>query len=145
MRSMSASEIDQRLAGPLQAVLSVSRINSGPLAVPMSYVYADQEFRMITSPDSQHGRVMRKTGRATMTIHHDEVGHRTVEQWYVMAEGPIRFTDDDPAPLLRAILVKDRGTRFGDEWTAQMLDNVTTMAVLIPERLSGYHSLSSLD
>ncbi|MEA1901905.1 MAG: pyridoxamine 5'-phosphate oxidase family protein [Actinomycetota bacterium] len=145
MRSMPMSEIEERLSDSLQAILSVSRKERGPLAVPMSFLFAAGEFRMITSPDSQHGKLIRKTGRATMTIEAEDYGPRSVEQWYVMAEGPIRFTDDDPVPLLRAVMEKDRGAEFLEEWVAQSLPNVLQVAILTPETLSGYFGRSELD
>jgi hypothetical protein len=89
--------------------------------------------------------LIQASGRATLTVHHDEVTPRSVEQWYVIAEGTIRFTDDDPEPLLRKIMVKDRGPGHAEEWVRQSLPNVTTVAVLSPERLSGYHGVSQLD
>lgn len=138
-------EIEERLNAPLQAVLSVSRKTRGPVAVPMSYLFDRPVFRMITSPGSVHGRLMREGGRATLTIQEEVRGERRVEQWYVMAEGPVEFIDEDPTDLLRAILTKDRGARFASEWVAQSLPNVTTVAVLTPKTLSGYRGLSSLD
>ena len=33
-----------------------------------------------------------------------------------MAEGSIEFTDDDPVPLLRALLAKDRGEANDDAY-----------------------------
>jgi nitroimidazol reductase NimA-like FMN-containing flavoprotein (pyridoxamine 5'-phosphate oxidase superfamily) len=145
VEKMSMAEIEERLSGPYQAVLSINREGKGPLAVPMSYLLADGEFRMITSPDSLHGKLMRKTGRATLTIESEEHQPRALTQWYVMAEGPIAFTDDDPEPLLRAVMAKDRGEDLADEWTEQSLPNVLTVAVLTPETLSGYIGTGRLD
>lgn len=144
MRSMSSEEIAELLAGPHQAVLSLSRVERGPIAVPMSYLFRDDGFWMITSPDSQHGRLMSANGRATLTIHHDEVHERAVEQWYVTAEGPVAFVDDDPEPLLRAIMAKDRDSVSADEWTAQSLPSATTVAILTPQWLAGYVGVSRL-
>lgn len=145
MRRMTESEVSRHLGGPWQAVLSISRVDRGPLAVPMSYHYRDGEFVMITSPDSDHGRLMLARGRASMTIHHDVVSARKVEQWYVTAEGPIWFTDQDPEPVLRAIMAKDRGAENAEAWVTQSLPQATTVAVLVPERISGFHGTSVLD
>lgn len=142
---MTTDEIEQRLAGPHQAVLSLSRDDRGPIAVPMSYVYREGRFWMITSPDSEHGKLIQRRGRATLTIHHDVVELRQVQQWYVTAEGTIDFVDDDPAPILRAILAKDRGAELADEWTEQSLPSVTVVAVLTPRRVAGYRGVSRLD
>jgi nitroimidazol reductase NimA-like FMN-containing flavoprotein (pyridoxamine 5'-phosphate oxidase superfamily) len=141
---MSHDEISECLSGPWQAVLSLSRLGRGPLAVPMSYVYTGDEFRMITSAQSQHGKLMRANGRATMTVHHDHNSGRSVKQWYVIAEGPITFTDDNPEPTLRAIMAKDRGAGLADEWVEQSLPNATDVAVLVPDRIAGYRGESEL-
>jgi nitroimidazol reductase NimA-like FMN-containing flavoprotein (pyridoxamine 5'-phosphate oxidase superfamily) len=145
MERMDRQRVEEALAGPHQAVLSIGRADRGPLAVPISYRFDAGEFSMITSPTSLHGQLIERTGRATMTVHHDTVSGRTVHQWYVIAEGPIAFTDADPAPLLRAILEKDRPGPFVDEWEARMGRSDDTVAVLRPERLSGYESRSLLD
>lgn len=145
MERLSYPEIERRLSGPYQAVLSVSRDGRGPVAVPMSFQLKDGQFWMITSPDSLHGKLIREMGRATLTIQDEELGHRAITQWYVMAEGPIEFTDADPVPLLRPAFAKDRGEEFADEWAAQSLPNVTTVAVLTPQTLSGYIGSSRLD
>ncbi|MGB8360836.1 MAG: pyridoxamine 5'-phosphate oxidase family protein [Acidimicrobiia bacterium] len=141
---MTDEEISERLAGPHQGVLSLSREDRGPIAVPMSCVYRDERFRMIASPRSEHGRLMQTRGRATPTIHHDAVAPHRVEQWYVTPEGSVEFVDDDPAPLLREILAKDRGADRADEWTEQSLPAVTTVAVLVPRRLAGYVGVTRL-
>ncbi len=144
MRPMNQAEIARCLAGPWQAVLSVSRQDRGPLAVPMSYLYRDGAFLMITSPDSQHGRLMTTAGRATITVHHDEISPGFVEQWYVTAEGPVRFTDEHPEELLRSIMLKDRGPEFLEQWVRQSLPTATSVAVLDPERISGFFGVSRL-
>ena len=145
MRNMSTSEIEQHLSGPHQAVLSVSRTNRGPVAVPMSYLFAQGRFFMITSPDSVHGRLMQQTGRATMTVQFEEQSPGTVTQWYVIAEGPIGFTDDEAWPLVRAVMAKDRGEELADAWTAHSWSEDSVVAVLVPERLSGYFNTSRLE
>ncbi len=135
---MSRPEIETCLAGPHQAVLSVSRRDKGPVAVPMSYVFEDGRFWMITSPESRHGELMRRTGRITLTVHHEEYPRRTSRQWYVMAEGPVLFTDDDPMPLLRRLLAKDRTEELADEWVEQMGAHGDVVAVMSPDTLAGY-------
>jgi nitroimidazol reductase NimA-like FMN-containing flavoprotein (pyridoxamine 5'-phosphate oxidase superfamily) len=142
---MSRAEIEDLLDGSHQAVLSVSRDGRGPVAVPMSYLFVKGQFRIITPRNSLHGRLMQQTGRATLTIHHEEYPHRGVRQRYVMAEGPIEFTDDDPAPLVRALLAKDRGEALADEWTRRMSAHAATVAVLTPSSLNGYTFAGHLD
>ena len=142
---MAAERMTHLLDGPHQAVLSVSRRDRGPVAVPISYHFTDDGFYMVTSPDSVHGRLMSRVGRATMTIQFEACDGRSVHQWYVMAEGPIRFTNLDPQPHIRAILAKDRGEGNVDEWMAGQPDPNTRVAVLQPERISGYEFHESLD
>lgn len=145
MRRLSDTEIEIYLAGSHQAVLSLSRAKRGPVAIPMSFLFEDSRFWIITSPDSDHGRLMRSAGRATLTVHEEDNQPRTITQWYVTAEGPIQFVDTDPAALLRSILEKDRGTEFVDEWFTQSIQSVLPVAVLAPERLAGYIGVSRLD
>ncbi|HSF86274.1 MAG TPA: hypothetical protein VLG28_11560, partial [Acidimicrobiia bacterium] len=114
-------------------------------AVPMSYHFGDGTFWMVTSPESLHGRLMVRRGRATMTVQFERCDGRSVHQWYVMAEGPVRFTDVDPLPHVRRILAKDRGAAHVDEWTAAAPAPGFLVAVLEPERLSGYEFYESLD
>lgn len=144
MREMTRDEIAECLAGSHQAVLSLSRDERGPIAIPMSYLYRDGRFWMITSPETDHGRLMSRNRRASITIHYDVVSGRRVEQWYVTAEGPVEFTNEDPEPFLRAIMEKDRGPALADEWTAHSLPAATIVAVLNPEKLTGYLGVSTL-
>ena len=110
----------------------------------MSILYEDGLFKMITSPYSQHGRLIRERGRASLTIHHEQNEPELITQWYVFAEGPVRFTEDDPEPLLRKILRKDRGPEHLEEWTEKAMVSVEPVAVLDPIRLSGYWGANEL-
>lgn len=125
-------------------MLSVGREKKGPVAVPMSYVYDGDRFSMVTSPTSLHGRLMTKAGRATLTIQYERVESRSVHQWYVMAEGPVVFTNADPRPIVRAILTKDRGLDHVEEWRAGAPDPDARVAELTPARISGYEFRETL-
>jgi hypothetical protein len=92
MASIDEHRTGELLDGPHQGVLSVSRREKGPVAVPMSYLFIEGRFFMVTPPESLHGRVMKRTGRATITVQFEATDGRTVHQWYVMAEGQIGFT-----------------------------------------------------
>jgi len=87
---------------------------------------------------------MDKAGRATLTIQFEEVGTDSVYQWYVMAEGRTVFTDADPAPHIRAILTKDRGTQNWERWGAAEPNPGDRVAELVPSRISGYEFRESL-
>jgi hypothetical protein len=143
---MTSAEIAAALAGPHQAVLSVARPDRGPLAIPMSYVLTDGVFKMVTPPDSRHGLLMQAEGRATMTIHYEEYPEgRAVLQWYVMAEGPVTFTDEDPVPLVRIIMEKDRGEVHGAAWAERSPPGDSRVAVLTPQTLYGRRFTAQLD
>lgn len=145
MRRMDDTRVAELLSGPYQATLSVSREAKGPVAVPMSYHFSNGRFYIATSPDSLHGRLLRRSGRATVTVQSDSCVGATVHQWYVMAEGPIRFVDADPMPHIMAILEKDRGSDRIREWKAAAPSADIRLAVLEPERMSGYESTERLD
>jgi nitroimidazol reductase NimA-like FMN-containing flavoprotein (pyridoxamine 5'-phosphate oxidase superfamily) len=145
MATMDPDRMADLLGGPHQAVLSVSRRDRGPVAVPMSYHLSGGDWYLVTSPDSLHGRLMSRRGRATITVQFEACDGRSVHQWYVMAEGPIQFTDLDPRPHIRAILAKDRGADNVDEWTRGPPPADVRVAVLAPERMTGYEFHESLD
>ena len=142
---INASRIGKLLDGPHQGVLSVSRRDKGPVAVPMSFLFRDGRFYIVTSPESLHGRLMQRTGRATLTVQFEACDGRNVYQWYVMAEGTISFTDAEPGPYVRAILAKDRGEEHADEWASGDPPVDVRLAVLAPEKLSGFEFQDSLD
>ena len=144
MASISEERIAELLGGPHQAVLSVGREGKGPVAVPMSYTYDGDRFFFVTPPTSLHGRLMNKAARATLTVQFEEVGFGSVYQWYVMAEGPVVFTDADPTPYVRAMLIKDRGEQNWDQGRATEPNPDARVAELIPERISGYEFRESL-
>lgn len=138
---MTESEIAEYLAHPHVAVLSTSRRERGPVAVPLWYDYTDGRFWLITARESLHGRIIQKRGRATLTFHSEDYGDsRTIER-YVMAEGPMAFTDDDIVPVIQRIRVRYYTGPRAAEWINRPLPPETLrqrVAVLIPERLSGY-------
>jgi hypothetical protein len=135
---MNDDRIAEVLAGPHQAVLSVARAEKGPLAVPMSYRFVDGVFMFVTGEETLHGRLMRRRGRATMTVQDARSDGLTVHQWYVIAEGPVSFAEEDPLPVVRAIMAKDRGAAHADAWTAHSPPVGARVALLVPDRLSGY-------
>ncbi len=108
--------------------------------MPLGFLYRDLEFWLVTSPQSEHGRVMLRTGRATPTVHHEHYEAGLAVERYVAAEGPVRWTDDDCAAVTRAQLAKDRGESDADGWLVRFGPGLETQqaAVLTPERLSGY-------
>jgi len=142
---MTDGRVAEVLAGPHQAILSIARKDKGPLAVPMSYRFIDGIFLFVTPVETLHGKLMLKRGRATITVQEALSDGLTVDQWYVIAEGPVRFTEEDPIPHVRFILAKDRGEAYADAWLAQVTSDGDRVAVLGPERITGYESHRELD
>jgi nitroimidazol reductase NimA-like FMN-containing flavoprotein (pyridoxamine 5'-phosphate oxidase superfamily) len=145
MARLDTERITELLAGPHQAVLAVGRLTKGPLAVPISYHFTSGRFYMVTDPESLHGRLMVKRGRATLTVQFEAITERTAHQWYVIAEGPVAFSAEDPAPHVRAMLTKDRSEEWADRWAGDGPAADDRVAVLSPERLSGFEFRESLD
>lgn len=87
---------------------------------------------------------MKRTGRATLTVQYERCDGPTVYQWYVVAEGPVTFTDSDSSPLTRSILAKDRGEQYADEWSTGAPPDNVMVAELTPHRISGYEFTDSL-
>ena len=144
---MTAAEVEEFLEEPHVAVLSVSRRERGPIAVPMWYEYREGQVWMITFTGSVHGRAMQQTGRATITIHSEAYGDTQTVERYVIAEGPIAFTDDDIEPLVRRIRRRYYTGPHADEWVNRPLDPSTlrqSVTALKPEALSGHQWVEQL-
>ena len=139
MPRMSPLQVEEYLQLPHVAVLSVSRRNRGPVAVPVWYGFRDGVFEIVTSRDSVHGRAMERTGRATLTMRSENYGAlRTVEQ-YAHVEGPIRFVDGDK----RAVVAEMRRRYYRGEnaaaWILRPLVLTQEIAHLQPERIAGFY------
>lgn len=144
MIRMSEAEIVRALGGPHQAILAVGRERLGPLAVPMSFLFVEGTFLMVTPADSLHGRLMHGAPRATLTVHDESYPPGEVIQWYVMAEGHVRFTEADPAPIVRAIIAKDRPAADAAAWAERSVATATQVAELVPETIVGLRSHQTL-
>jgi hypothetical protein len=145
---MSEAQIEAHLTGPHMCVFSVARRDKGPAAVPLAYVYRDGRFYLQSAPESLHGRLAAKRGRATVTVHDEVFAGYEVFEWYVTAEGPVAFTDDPVRPLMRDILAKDRGEHLADRWLDEWLWPVAKdqkVLVMEPERISGFTFASRLE
>ena len=147
MSRLTPAEVEAYLQEPHVAVLSVSRAGRGPVAVPIWYEFADGRLWMITLPDSVHGRIMQRTGRATLTVRSEEYGETRTRERYVMAEGPIEITSDDIEPLVRRIRRRYYAGAQAEQWVNRPLDSFTLsqkVVVLQPETLSGYEWVEQL-
>lgn len=88
-------------------ILAVSREGRGPLCVLLAFEYSDGSFRFQTKRSRRHAQAFMATGRATITVHHEDYDGRQNER-YVVAEGPVHFEtpppEDGSDPFLTAIL-----------------------------------------
>jgi nitroimidazol reductase NimA-like FMN-containing flavoprotein (pyridoxamine 5'-phosphate oxidase superfamily) len=144
---MTPEQIDTYLQEPTVAVLSVSRVGRGPLAFPVWFRYDGADFRLTTAPDSAHGRLLQETGRATITVRSETYADDRLRQVYVMAEGPVAFTDDDVAVLAADLRRRYYTGPRADEWVGRPLGDVATrerVLVLRPEHLSGFDDTETL-
>ncbi len=136
---MTPEQIDAFCQEPIVGVLSVSRPDRGPIAVPVWFEYTDGAFWLTTAPSSDHGALITDTGRATITVRSETYGVDEAVQRYVMAEGPMTFTDDPTEPLV--LRLRSRyyaGPRVG-EWVNRAVHaEREKVAVLRPEHLTGF-------
>ena len=141
---MTPDQVELRLQGAHVAILSVSRSDRGPVAVPVWFEFADGRFRIVTSPDTLHGRLVRRTGRATITVHSERYGDDDMLEWYVMAEGPAVFTEGDIEPLVGRTRRRYQGGPRIDEWLDRPIDATERVLVIEPQSLSGHESAVQL-
>lgn len=147
MARMTAEQAEHFLHQAHVGVLSVSRADRGPVAVPIWYEYDDGAVWMVTLPGSVHGRILQRTGRATLTVHAESYGESRTEERYVIVEGPIEITDEDIEPRVRRIRSHYYTGARAREWVERPLDDFTRtqrVTVLRPERLSGFEWIENL-
>src|SRR5262249_51330281 len=72
------------LAGVHVGILSIARTTKGPLALPIWYQYDDGEVLIGMGGDSLKAKLLRRAGRATMTVQTETPPYK-----YVMVEGPV--------------------------------------------------------
>jgi nitroimidazol reductase NimA-like FMN-containing flavoprotein (pyridoxamine 5'-phosphate oxidase superfamily) len=132
---MAPERIEEFLQEPHVAVLSVSRNGRGPHAVPVWYEYADGLIRIVTAPDSLHGRIVQKKGRATFTVRSEDYADASTAESYVMVEGPATFTDEDTEPIVRRIRRRyHRGPRRA-EWVDRPVRTGERVLVIEPQTI----------
>ena len=85
---MSSDEMTAFLHEEHIAILSISRPEAGPVAIPIWYEYREGKFFMSTEITSLHGRHMLRAGRATITVQQERQPYQ-----YVSAEGSVRFLE----------------------------------------------------
>lgn len=86
---MTDDEREEFLGGLHVGVLSINRDGKGPLALPIWYEYADGEVIISMSGSSAKANLLRRHGRASLTVQDETPPYR-----YVMVEGPAAVTDE---------------------------------------------------
>ena len=136
-RTMSDFEmtIEQReafLADLHVGVLAIERDGKGPLALPIWYAYADGAVMISMATDSAKANLLRRAGRATMTVQDERPPYR-----YVSIEGPVTLA---PYDEVEAFDIEDVAKRYlGDEFGAEYAaanppGDTTVIATITPER-----------
>jgi hypothetical protein len=98
-------------------------------------------FTFITARDSAHGKLMQRTGRATLTFHDEDYGPRQTVERYVHAEGTVEFIDDDITPVVITHRRRYYTGPNADEWINEPLTELNyrqNIALLKPETMTGY-------
>ncbi len=125
---MTTEEREAFLADLHVGILSIQRDGKGPLAVPIWYQYDDGVVMIWMSGDSVKAKLLRRHGRATMTVQNETPPYR-----YVMVEGPVTVATADRDIL--AVAIRYLGEEMGREYAAQNPPtDASVIARLTPER-----------
>jgi len=81
---MTAEEREAFLGDVHVGILSIGRTDKGPLALPIWYQYEDDDVLIGMGGNSLKAKLLRRAGRATMTVQTETPPYR-----YVMVEGPV--------------------------------------------------------
>jgi len=125
---MTESERDEFLADLHVGILAIARKDKGPLALPIWYQYEDGDVVIHMDGSSVKAKLLRATGRATMTVQTEAPPYK-----YVSVEGPVVVQAEERDDL--AMAVRYLGPEFG-RWYVD--NNPSTdesvVARLTPER-----------
>ncbi len=127
---MTVEEREAFLSDVRVGVLSIARIDKGPLALPIWYRYEDGDVIIGMSADSLKARLLRDAGRATMTVQDETPPYR-----YVSVEGPVTIGHEERDPL--AMPTRYLGEELGRRYAEQNAGGDPTESVvvrLMPER-----------
>ncbi len=87
---MTPAEREDFLADLHVGILAIARDGKGPLALPIWYRYGDGEVVISMSGTSAKAVLLRRHGRATLTVQNE-----TPPYQYVMVEGPVTVAHED--------------------------------------------------
>ena len=103
---MTESERDEFLADLHVGILAIARKDKGPLALPIWYQYEDGDVVIHMDGSSVKAKLLRATGRATMTVQTEAPPYK-----YVAVEGPVVVQAEERDDL--AMAVRYLGPEFG--------------------------------
>ena len=116
---MTTEQREAFLAGLHVGVLAIQRDGKGPLALPIWYQYEDGQVLIHMSGDSVKAKLLRRHGRASMTVQNE-----TPPYQYVMVEGPVIVAHEsrDILPMAIRYLGEEmgRGYAAGDTATDEI-------------------------
>ncbi len=108
---MTSDEREAFLADLHVGILSIQRDGKGPLALPIWYQYEDGVVMIWMSGDSVKATLLRRHGRASMTVQDESPPYR-----YVMVEGPVTIdrADRDILPVAIRYLGEEMGQGYAE-------------------------------
>lgn len=125
---MTTDEREQFVRDVRVGVLSIARLDKGPLALPVWYEYDDGEVIISIDDTSVKAKLLRRAGRASMTVQDETPPYR-----YVMVEGPVTVAPEQRDPL--ALPTRYLGPELGAWYAEQNAGSTTgTIVRLRPER-----------
>ena len=125
---MTTEQREAFLAGLHVGILSIQRDGKGPLALPIWYQYEDGDVIVHMSGDSLKAKLLRRHGRASITVQDETPPYR-----YVMVEGPVTVQHEgrDILPMAVRYLGEAMGRQYAD---ANPTTPDSVVARLTPER-----------
>lgn len=126
---LSVDEREAFLAEVRVGILSIARSGKGPLALPIWYRIDDGDVIIGMGADSLKAKLLRRAGRATMTVQDETPPYR-----YVMVEGPVTIGREEHDPLIMP--TRYLGEELGRWYAEQNADAAADSVVvrLTPER-----------
>ena len=130
--NMTTGQREAFLAGLHVGVLAIQRDDKGPLALPIWYQYEDGQVLIHMSGDSVKAKLLRRHGRASMTVQNE-----TPPYQYVMVEGPVTVAHEGRNILSMAVRY------LGDEMGQQYADTNPPTDDSVIARLTPEHWLTT--
>lgn len=126
---MTPEEREAFLADVHVGILSIARVDKGPLALPIWYQYEGGDVIISMAAESLKAKLLRRAGRASMTVQDETPPYR-----YVMVEGPVTL-GAEPREVL-AMATRYLGPELGAWYAEQNAsgDEESVIVRLTPER-----------